>query len=57
MEDDIIAYLDYVMCRTEFENDEVIWGKDAIELNEDENSPKMTIQEKYKDELLEDIPY
>lgn len=57
MEDDIIAYLDYVMCRTEFENDEVIWGKDVIDLNEDENSPKMTIQEKYKDELLEDIPY
>lgn len=57
MEDDIIAYLDYVMCRAEFENNEIIWGDDVIELNENENSPTMTIQEKYKDELLEEIPY
>lgn len=57
MEDDIIAYLDYCVCRAEFENDEALWGDDLIELNEDDNSPKMTIFEKYKDEELGEIPY
>lgn len=57
MEDDIIAYLDYCVCRAEFENDEIIWGDELTHLNDHENSPKMTIQEKYKDELWEEIPY
>lgn len=57
MEDDIIAYLDYVMCRTEFENDNIIWGDIPNRLDEDKNSPKTNILEKYKEELLDDIPY
>lgn len=55
--DDIAAYVNYVMCRTEFENDNIIWGEDVTDLNEADKRPKMTIFEKYKDEKLGNIPY
>lgn len=58
MGDDIIAYCDYLACRAEFENDNIIWGDDWSEVDEDEKCPKIPIFKKYTDEeLMEEIPY
>lgn len=47
---------EFCVCRAEFENDDFIWGEDITELKEDENSPRMKIFEKCKDEDLT-IPF
>lgn len=47
---------EFYICRSEFENDDFIWGEDITGLNEDENSPRMKIFEKCNDEDLT-IPF
>lgn len=56
MEDDIIAYLDYVMCRTEFENDTLLWNDEyqAYETVQDAKTRERILMEELEDF---DIPY
>lgn len=54
--DDIAAYVNYVMCRTEFENDTLLWNDEfqAYETVQDAKTRERILMEELEDF---DIPY